>query len=41
MARVDLGLRGGDKLVEQVVGLHAVALAAADFDERALLVLVG
>src|SRR5579859_1958729 len=32
MTRVDLFLRGGDQLVEQVVGLHAEAFAPADFD---------
>jgi hypothetical protein len=35
VASVDFGLRGGDEFIEQVVGLDAVALAAADFDERA------
>ena len=32
LARVDFGARGGDELVEQVVGLDAEALAAADLD---------
>ena len=32
LARVDFGARGGDELVDQVVGLDAEALAAADFD---------
>ena len=34
LARVDLGARGGDELVDQVVGLDAEALAPADFDVR-------
>ncbi len=38
---VDLGLRGGDELVDQVVGLDAEALAAADFDVGLLLVFFG
>ncbi len=33
MAGVDFGFGGGDELVEEVVGLDAEALAAADFDE--------
>jgi DNA-binding phage protein len=32
LARVDFGARGGDELVDEVVGLDAEALAAADFD---------
>ena len=32
MAGVDLGFGGGDELIEEVVGLDAEALAAADFD---------
>ena len=38
LARVDFGARGGDELVDQVVGLDAEALAAADFDVGSLLV---
>ena len=34
LARVHLGARGGDELVDQIVGLDAEALAAADFDVR-------
>ena len=32
MARVDFGARGGDELVDQVVGLDAETFAAADFN---------
>ena len=32
LARVHFGARGGDELVDQVVGLDAEALAPADFD---------
>ena len=38
MARVDFLLRRGDELIEQIVGLHAETLAAADFDVGARLV---
>ncbi len=38
MAGVDLGLGGGDEAVEQIVGLDAEALAAADLDVGLLLV---
>ena len=41
LARVDFGARGGDELVDQVVGLDAEALASADFDVGFFLVLIG
>ena len=41
MARLDLDQRGLDELVDQVVGLHAEALASRDFDVRPLAVLFG
>ena len=39
VAGVDFGSGGGDQLVEQIVGLHAEALAARDLDVGTLLVL--
>ena len=41
LARVHFGARGGDELVDQVVGLDAEAFAAADFDVGFFLVLFG
>ena len=41
LARVHFGSRGGNQLVDQVVGLDAEALAAADFDVRPAAILFG
>src|SRR5581483_11820846 len=38
MTRINLHARRGDDAIDQVIGLHAEALASAHLDERAVLI---